>query len=152
MAASDDFKAALKAGKIKDALQIALSEAIELDIKTWVADGVHYERTAQSHPTHPNAPEPSTSGYRMRTRINIVEGKIDTEVGSHFVGNGPYTDLKDFHISQIDESRDILEQNLDNLEQLFAILAASMKKISSAQAAQLSSSKSSNLLKSQIDS
>lgn len=68
------------------------------------------------------------------------------------MGNGPYTELKDFHMSQIDESRDILEQNLDNLEQLFAILAASMKKISSAQAAQLSSSKSSNLLKGQMDS
>ncbi|MDJ1178815.1 hypothetical protein PJF56_08070 [Roseofilum sp. BLCC_M91] len=145
MAASDDFKAALKAGNIKDALQIALSEAVELDIKTWVADGVRYERPANSHPT--DSATQATSGYQMRTRINIIEGKIDTEVGSHFVGNGPYTELKDFHLSQIDESRDILEQNLDNLEQLFAILAASMKKISSVQAAQLSSSKPSNLLK-----
>ncbi|MDJ1172637.1 hypothetical protein [Roseofilum capinflatum] len=147
MAASEDFKIALKAGRIKDALQIALSEAVELDIKTWVADGVRYERAANPEPQAPNPSSEAISGYRMRTRINIIEGKIDTEVGSNFVGNGPYTELKDFHLSQIDESRDILEQNLDNLEQLFAILAASMKKISSAQAAQLSSSKPSNLLK-----
>jgi hypothetical protein len=147
MAASDDFKAALKAGKIKEALQIALSEAVELDIKTWVADGDRYERAVNPHPSNPEIPTQPVSGHQMRTRINIIEGTIDTEVGSHFVGNGPYTELKDFHLSQIDESRDILEQNLDNLEQLFAILAASMKKISSAQAAKLSSSKPSNLLK-----
>ncbi len=142
MAASDDFKAALKAGRIKEALQIALSEAVELDIKTWVCAANPYQANQE-------VPEHSLSGYRMRTRINIVEGKIDTEVGSQFVGNGPYTELKDFHLSQIEESRDILEQNLENLEQLFAILAGSMQKISSAQSNRLASSQSPNLLKGQ---
>ena len=147
MTASDDFKAALKDGKIKEALQIALSQAVELDIKTWVADSA-----ARPHPVGEDGLEPSAAnlaGYQMRTRINIVEGKIDTEVGSHFVGNGPYTELKEFHLSQIDESRDILEENLENLEQLFAILAGSIQKMSVVQGSQVSPPESQNLLKGQ---
>ncbi|MDJ1183445.1 hypothetical protein [Roseofilum casamattae] len=144
MTASDDFKAALKDGKIKEALQIALSQAVELDIKTWVADsGARPNSTGESETEPPVA---NLAGYQMRTRINIVEGKIDTEVGSHFVGNGPYTELKEFHLSQIDESRDILEENLENLEQLFAILAGSIQKMSVVQGSQVSHSKSQNLL------
>lgn len=123
MAVSDKFKQALKEGNIEEALQLALGEAIELEITTWV-------RAANPYNTNQQIPEAPQPGHRMRTRINIVEGEINTEVGSHFVGNGPYTELRKFHVDQIEESRNILQENLESLQQLFVVLADSMKQLS----------------------
>lgn len=123
MAVSDKFKQALKEGKIEEALQLALGEAIELEITTWV-------RAANPYNANQQIPDNSLPGHRMRTRINIVEGEINTEVGSHFLGNGPYTELRQFHVNQIEESRNVLQQNLESLQQLFVVLADSMKQLS----------------------
>jgi len=111
MAAIDDFKKQLKAGKIIDAFQTALSEAAELEITTWV-----------SSPESPN-PEESQPGDRLRTRINIIEGHIDNEVGAEFVGDGAYKELQQLHISQVQESHKIIQNNLNSLQKLFGLLA-----------------------------
>lgn len=109
MTVSDDFKEHLKAGKIGDALILALGEAVELQITTWVASA--------------DSAQP-LSGSRMRTRINIVEGEIDNEVGSQFIGNGPYIELRQFHQEQVQEGRQIIQNNLASLQQLFTVLAS----------------------------
>ena len=111
MAATDDFKKQLKAGKIIDAFQTALSEAAELEITTWV-----------SSPESPN-PEESQPGDRLRTRINIIEGNIDNEVGAEFIGDGAYKELQQLHISQVQESHKIIQNNLNSLQKLFGLLA-----------------------------
>lgn len=123
MAASDDFKQALKAGNFQQALQVALGEAVELEITTWV-------RVANPYSPQQEVPKTVLPGYRMRTRINLVEGDIDTEVGSNFVGTGPYADLKEFHTHQILESRDIIQQNLETLEQMFTLMAETLTQLS----------------------
>lgn len=128
MAASEEFKQAIKAGDIKQALQLAISEAPELEITTWVS---------AANPYHPNQPADKVlPGYQMRTRINIVEGDVETEVGSQFVGNSPYNDLREFHVQQILGSRDIIQQNLESLQQLFAILGNTLPKLSQNPASQ----------------
>ena len=112
---SKQFKQSLESNNIADALKIALSEAIELEITTWVSDA-----------NSPNLPQQSEAdakpGNRMRTRINIVDGDIETEIGSNFLGNGPYVELKDFHLTQVQDGRNIIRQNLESLQQLFSIL------------------------------
>lgn len=118
MAVSDDFKEQLKAGKIVDALTLALGEAVELQITTWVASPDEEAKSSDSGQPLP--------GYRMRTRINIVEGEIDNEVGSQFIGNGPYTELRHFHQEQVQEGRQIIQHNLANLQQLFTVLATTL--------------------------
>ncbi len=75
MAASDDFKEQLKAGKIVEALALALSEAIELQVTTWVSS----DQETDIKP-----------GQRLRTRINLLEGDIENEIGKQFIGNSPY--------------------------------------------------------------
>ncbi|MDX2100753.1 MAG: hypothetical protein SFW36_23485 [Leptolyngbyaceae cyanobacterium bins.59] len=125
MTASDEFKKELRRDDldtegIRGALKMALSEAIELKITTWVVspDDVGSEQAE---------PKP---GYRMQTRINIVDGDIDNEVGSQFLTNGPYTELRDFHLDQVQDGRDIIQQNLINLQHLFGVLGSTMKRIS----------------------
>jgi len=114
MTTSEEFKEKLKAGEIVDALTLAMSEAIELKITTWVS-------SAQS--------EQSSPGYRMCTRMNIVDGNINNEIGTHFIGNGPYTELREFHMEQVLEGRNIIRQNLESLQQLFKVIASTLSQL-----------------------
>ncbi|MBD2331630.1 hypothetical protein, partial [Desertifilum sp. FACHB-868] len=114
MAASDDFKALIRAGKLAEALKTALSESIELDIATWVS-------LADPYGTEQQNPESALPGHRMKTRINIVDGDINTEVGSVFVDNSAFAELREFHISQIKASHEIIQRNLLSLQKLFSL-------------------------------
>lgn len=122
MAISDDFKEKLRTGKIVDALTLALGEAIELEITTWVSSS-NSDANILTKEYQP------TADCRMRTRINIVEGDIDNEIGSQFIGNGPYTELRQFHMEQVHEGRVIIQQNLENLQQLFMVLTSTLSKL-----------------------
>ncbi|MFE1746550.1 hypothetical protein [Coleofasciculus sp. H7-2] len=113
MAASDKFKQQLKAGKIVEALSTALSEAIELEITTWVSSADVDDRTSEEQPK---------PGSRMQTRINIVEGDITNEIGDRFLNNGPYSELRQFHLEQVQQSREIINDNLKSLQKLFGML------------------------------
>ena len=122
MAISDDFKEKLKAGKIVDALTLALGEAVELEITTWVSSPNSEAKTSLEGERPP-------ADCRMRTRINIVDGEIDNEVGSKFIGNGPYTELQQFHMEQVQEGRQTIQQNLENLQQLFTVLTSTLSRL-----------------------
>ncbi|AFZ12797.1 hypothetical protein Cri9333_1915 [Crinalium epipsammum PCC 9333] len=106
MAASDDFKEQLKAGKIVEALALALSEAIELQVTTWVSS----DQETDIKP-----------GQRLRTRINLLEGDIENEIGKQFIGNSPYRELRDFHRDQVNQGQKIIQDNLNSLQKLFEL-------------------------------
>jgi len=124
MAASDDFKEQLKAGNVVDALTLALSEAIELKITTWVSSDS--EADANSQNSSQSQPLP---GNRLRTRINIVDGEIDNEVGTQFIGYGPYSELRQFHMEQIQAGRQMLQQNMATLQQLFIVMTNTLSQM-----------------------
>lgn len=110
MAPSDDFKAQLKAGNINEALSLALNGAVDLKITTWVTTG---DQQTFSQP-----------GHRLRTRINTIEGKVDNEIGDQFIGNGPYRELRQFHLEQVTQGREIIKSNLKSLQTLFEVVIA----------------------------
>ncbi len=122
MTTSDDFKEQLKAGKIVDALSLALGQAVELEITTWVS-------SANSDPKTSAETDRPTADCRIRTRINIVDGDIDNEVGSQFIGNGPYTELQQFHRAQVQEGPQMIQHNLENLQQLFSVLTSTLSQL-----------------------
>jgi hypothetical protein len=113
MTPSDDFKAQLKAGNIPEALALALNGAVDLKITTWV--------------TSATDPQPTAPGKRLRTRINTIEGKVDNEVGDQFIGNGPYRELRQFHIDQVAQGNEIIHSNLKSLQTLFDVVIAMQK-------------------------
>ncbi|MBE9127022.1 MULTISPECIES: hypothetical protein [unclassified Coleofasciculus] len=117
MTTSDEFKQQLRAGKIVDALTLALTESVELKITTWVSS------TNSTQSAQPAV------GSRIRTRMNIVEGAIDNEVGSQFIGNGPYTELRQFHMDQVKDGRQIIQHNLENLQKLFTVLTHTLSQL-----------------------
>ena len=142
MTASDEFKEKLQAANEQDttsifeALQIALSEAIELKITTWVAPADSSDLGLASNKVKP--------GYRLRTRINIVDGDIDNEIGSQFLDNGPYPELRTFHSTQVKEGREILQQNLENLQRLLGILVNTLEYLSNQARRRLEQSQGAN--------
>jgi len=121
MNVSEEFKEQLKSGKIVEALTLALGEATELEITTWVSSADSENKTP-----HLEGPKP---GYRMRTKINLVEGDIENEVGTQFIGNGPYTELREFHLEQVQEGRQIVQQNLACLQQIFVVLTSTLSQL-----------------------
>lgn len=122
MSTSDDFKQQLKAGKIIDALTLALGEAVELEITTWVSSANDSKTSVEA----------TSSSDRMRTRINIVDGDINNEVGTQFIGDGPYTELQQFHSSQVQDAPLMIQHNLANLQQLFSVLTSTLSQLPTA--------------------
>jgi hypothetical protein len=111
MASSDDFKQQLKAGNFAKALAIAFSEAAELKITTWVSSDSDDINSTVAKP-----------GHRLHTRINIIEGDIENEIGEQFIANNPYKELRQFHFEQVAEGNQIIQSNLKSLQKLFEVL------------------------------
>ncbi len=113
MASSDDFREQLKAGNITEALTLALSKAVELKITTWVPSAEDVVETTETKP-----------GHRLRTSINVIEGRVENEIGDQFIGNGRYRELRQFHFEQASQSNKIIQNNLKSLQKLFEVLIA----------------------------
>lgn len=111
MASSDEFRRKLKAGKIAEAFALAVGEAVDLRITTWVVSG----------PDDVD-PEQARHGYRLRTRINMIDGDINNEVGDQFIANGPYRELRQFHLDQVTQGQEIIYSNLKSLQRIFEVL------------------------------
>jgi hypothetical protein len=109
-----NFVQDFRAGNFQRALTNALSQAIELKITTWVSSG---DTLDWADPTKAK-PRP---GHRMRTRINIVDGDIDNEIGKEFI-DGTYDELRDFHMKQVERGLDIIHDNLQSVQKLFQVL------------------------------
>ncbi|MBD2578736.1 hypothetical protein [Oscillatoria sp. FACHB-1406] len=112
MALRDDFKEAIRTGNASEALLLAMSEALELKITTWVA------------PTNSPHDAIAPPGERLRTKINLIEGKIEHEVGDRFIGYAPYRELRDYHQAQVARSPELIRNNLQSLQKLFEVLNA----------------------------
>lgn len=103
-----------------DAIQTAIVEVVELEITTWVPD-------SSTQLDQPERQQIAQTGNRMYTIINLIDGDINNEVGSQFVGSGPYTELREFHLSQIKESREIMQKNIESLQKLYGFFIEIMK-------------------------
>lgn len=105
---------------IIDAIQTAIVEVVELEITTWVPD-------SSTQLDQPERQQIAQTGNRMYTIINLIDGDINNEVGNQFVGSGPYTELREFHLSQIKESREIMQKNIESLQKLYGFFIEIMK-------------------------
>ncbi|GAB4541708.1 MAG: hypothetical protein Tsb0014_33850 [Pleurocapsa sp.] len=110
MTAIEEFREKIKAGQMFEALTLAMSEAIELKITTWVASS-EIDNGEESQP-----------GYRLHTRINLVDGEVENEIGSEFLKNPAYSELKKMHLEQVQQGRETLLKNLASLQQMFHIV------------------------------
>ncbi|QLE59018.1 hypothetical protein [Nostoc sp. TCL26-01] len=107
----------LSVNKIIDAIKAAIVEVVELEITTWVA-----EPSNQSDAELQDSPETAKKGNRIYTKINLVDGDIENEVGSQFLAGGPYAELLNFHLTQVKDSREIIQKNIESVHKIYNIL------------------------------
>ncbi|GCL38080.1 hypothetical protein SR1949_31930 [Sphaerospermopsis reniformis] len=103
---------------IVDIMKTAIADVVELEIETSVFDASS-SFTDESQTAKPE--------NRLLTRINLIDGDIKNEVGSKFIGDGPYAELREFHLSQVKESREIIQKNIESIQKLYEILMAMLK-------------------------
>lgn len=98
------------AQEILQALTIAMSEIVEVEVSTYVDswDLDHLEQSA------------STS--RFYTQINLLNQTVKHEVDLKLIDNPTYSELQRWHIEQVRQRQESLIQNLANLEQMRQIL------------------------------
>lgn len=107
----------LDPNRIIDAIKSAIAEVVELEITTWVE-----EPSTQSEEAVTNIPKVAKPGNRIYTKINLISGDIENEVGSQFLAGGPYAELLNFHLVQVKDSREIMQKNIESVQKIYKIL------------------------------
>jgi hypothetical protein len=115
MTSSKEFKQAVREGRLNDAFVIAMGNAPELHITTWIAS-----------PDDGDRAKPSGGDY-LRTHVNLVEGEIINEIGEQLIGDDLYGTLQQFHLQQVTQGHQTMSENLQSLQQMFRLLAILQK-------------------------
>lgn len=118
MTVSENFKEKIKQGNLKEALISVMSEAVELKITTWVSteDEISSSKPSQCH--------------YIRTRMNILDGDIENEIGAQFINKKSYSEVQQFHLEQVKQGHQIVHTNLENIHKMFALLSDSLSQLS----------------------
>ncbi len=112
MTSSEDFKQAIRAGNIKEAFLVAMSNAPELNITT---------RIISAEGKEPNTNQSQVDNY-LRTHISLIEGTIENEIGEQFTGDR-YGEIKQFHIEQVTQGHQTIQHNLISLQKMFQLMS-----------------------------
>ena len=114
MTSKEDFKQAIRTGNINEAFLVAMSNAPELSITTKIITSEGEERSV-------NSSELDADNY-LRTNINLIEGKIENEIGEKLTGDR-YSEIKQFHMRQVAEGHQTIQHNLVSLQKLFKLMS-----------------------------
>lgn len=113
MTSSEDFKQAIRSGNISEAFLVAMSNAPELHITTKII-------TAEGHGVDGESVE---SDNYLRTHINLIENKIENEIGEKLTGDR-YSEINQFHIEQVTQGHQTIQQNLISLQKMFQLMSS----------------------------
>lgn len=116
MTSSADFKQAIRSGKISEAFLVAMSNIPELQITTKIITDC---------PEGSDRSTPETDNY-LQTRISLIEGKIENEIGDKFTGDR-YKEIEQFHLEQVTQAHQTIQQNLISLQKMFQLMSASQQ-------------------------
>lgn len=113
MTKCEDFKQAIRAGNISEAFLVAMSNAPELNITTKIitADGNKVD-----------VEESQLDNY-LSTHINLIEGKVENEIGEKLTGDR-YSEIKQFHLQQVTQGHQTIQHNLISLQKMFQLMSS----------------------------
>lgn len=109
MTANEDFKRAIRAGKIDEAFLVAMSNAPELSITTKIITAEGVDEEPQNNYLH--------------TYINLIEGKIKNEISEKLTSDR-YWQINQFHTQQVTQSHQTIQQNLVSLQKIFQLMTS----------------------------
>ena len=115
MTSKEDFKQAIRTGNINEAFLLAMSNAPELSITTKII-------TADGEEHRVNGNKSAADNY-LRTNINLIDGKIENEIGEKLTGDR-YSEIKQFHMRQVAEGHQTIQYNLVSLQKMFQLMSS----------------------------
>lgn len=118
MTSSADFKQAIRSGKISEAFLVAMSNIPELQITTKIVTDC---------PENGDRSTPETDNH-LHTHISLSEGKIENEIGEKFTGDR-YGEIKQFHLEQVNQAHQTIQQNLISLQKMFQLMSAFQEQV-----------------------
>ncbi|WP_309736128.1 hypothetical protein [Chamaesiphon sp. OTE_75_metabat_556] len=110
MISSAEFQHKLRSGQIYDALALVVQETVELEITTQMNEDPDPERSAD--------------GEYLRTKINLLTGNIQNEVGKNVVTSPNFLKLQQLHLDQLAVSQQGVRGYLEQIQAILAILPA----------------------------
>ena len=110
MISSAEFQHKLRSGQIYDALALVVQETVELEITTQMNEDPDPDRSAD--------------GEYLRTRINLLTGNIQNEVGKNIVTSPNFLKLQQLHLDQLAVSQQGVRGYLEQILAILAILPA----------------------------
>jgi hypothetical protein len=110
MISSAEFQHKLRSGQIYDALALVVQETVELEI------------TTQMNEDPDPDPDRSADGEYLRTKINLLTGNIQNEVGKNVVTSPNFLKLQQLHLDQLVVSQQSVSGYLEQIQAILAIL------------------------------
>lgn len=101
----EEVKAKIKTGEINEAMAIAFSQAIKLEIVTCISEG-----------------EKILSSTRLRTLIDLLNNEIDYQISEDLINNNSYNKFKQIHHSQVEQGNERIIKNVESLQKMFSVL------------------------------
>ncbi|WP_052055804.1 hypothetical protein [Myxosarcina sp. GI1] len=108
----EDFKRAIKAGKLSEALLLAISQAPELRITTWIAS-----------PETPTGEEKIEIDRSLYTQINLVTGEINNVIGERQISER-HPEIERVHFDEVKRAGNTIQENLATVQKMLHSLAA----------------------------
>jgi hypothetical protein len=121
MISSEEFQHKLQAGRLHEALALVVRDT------TLLHRGFAHELDVTTRLTPELANSESSDREYLRTKINLLTGDIQNEVGKDVVTNSSnYLKLQKLHIDQIVASHRIVQGYLDRFKAILTVLAPSI--------------------------
>jgi len=116
-----EFKEAINSGKLAEAFLLAMNSAVELKITTWVESSENKSHQEEIDTT--SSQEKETPGHSLKSRVNLIQGEIENQIGDQFLTNSELSKVLPFHFHQVSLSSHNFRNNLQSLQKLFSVLA-----------------------------
>ena len=107
----EDFQRAIRAGKLSEAFLLALSQAPELRITTWIAS------------PEANANQQIDCDRSLHTQINFVSGEIDNVIGERMLDES-HPEIERVHFDEVKRAGNTVRENLETVQKMLHSLAA----------------------------
>jgi ABC-type Zn uptake system ZnuABC Zn-binding protein ZnuA len=112
MSKLEEVKAKIQAGELSDAMSIAISEAMKLEIVTFLSEN-------EDQPSPPY----------LRTLIDLLDNEIEYQISEQLMNNNFYNQIKQVHVEQVQQANERILKNVESLQKMFSLLNNSLKEI-----------------------
>jgi hypothetical protein len=112
MSIFEEVKAKIKAGEIDEAMSIAMSQALKLEIVTCLSE-------VERQPSPPY----------LRTFIDLLDNEIEYQVSEQMMNDSSYNYIQQVHLEQMERGNERILKNIESLQKMFSLLNQTLSQL-----------------------